>query len=225
MSLQQGTLSITRYRTLGARKNYSLEEVGRKLKGFQAKPLKTQGVLRELVFGWVRPAGIDPDEEVLQDDMHWDISDCQIDSGYLLRFRVERRKVPMQLFQMMVQQELAKHTAKQLGKPLERAEKKQIMDDLKEELLGNCLPAIRHCDLLWREKHGDILVFATGKSDLKIFEDLFRETFAKPLGFSFILELPAILGMSDQELEEKKSDTPSRQKLLEPVVPAEFLST
>ena len=210
---------------MGARKNYSIEEVGRKLKGFQAKPLKMQGVHRELIFGWVRPASTDPEEEVLLDDMHWDISDCMSEVGYLLRFRIERRKVPAQLYQMLLQQQIAKETAAQEGKPLGRADKKQIMDSLKEELIGSCLPSIKHCDALWRERKGDILLFTTGKGDLKIFEDLFRETFAKPLGFTFIPELPPILGMSEHDLEEKKGGNPSRHKLLEPVVPVEFLTT
>ena len=223
LSLQQGTLSITRYRTLEARDHYSLEELGRKLKGFQSKPLKPHGVNRELIYGWVRPSGLDPDEESLGDDRHWDLSDCMTDAGYLLRLRVERRKVPAQLFQMLLQQEIAKQTEEQKGKPLSRADKKQIIDTLREELTAGCLPAIKHCDALWREKHGDILVFSTSKGDLKIFEELFRETFAKPLGFSFILELPPILAMSKHDLEDKKNAQPSRHKLLEPVIPSDFM--
>ena len=172
---------------------------------------------RELLFGWVRPASFTPEEDVLLDDRHWDASDCLTDAGTLLRLRVERRKVPAQLFQMLLQQQIAKQTSQQPDKPLSRAEKKQIIDSLKEELIGSCLPSIKHCDALWRDKRGDILVFSTNKGELKIFEDLFRETFAKPLGFTFILELPPILGMSESELDDKKSVPSSRQKLLEPI--------
>jgi hypothetical protein len=224
LSLHSGSLSLTRYRCLHAQKSYALADLNKKLKVYQVGPVVAQGVHQETIFGWVRPTGMDEQEEIVYDG-HWDMSDCQIEIGYLLRFRVEKRKVPRQLFQLLLKEELDKKVAEQEGKPLSRAQKKQIINNLKEQLTGCCLPAVKHVDAVWRTTRNDILLFSTSTHDRQLFEKLFMETFSKPLDFSIIMELPPILAMSEKEWQGTGAEALQRETGLQNVIPMEFAQT
>lgn len=204
MSIYSGGFSITRYQTLFKRKNISQKELNEKFGAFRSKPIRLTGTIKELQFGWVIPPVYPEAEEITLKD-HWDLSLCQVDDGYLLRFRVEKRRVPTQLMQILFKERVIKEIRRRKGAPISRVKKKELKLALKEELLEQCLPTINEYDVLWNDKKGEILLFSTSKSICEVFEDLFRKTFAGPLGFSVIKVMPPFIGLSNQDWNNLKN--------------------
>ena len=131
---------------------------------------------------------------------HWDMSHCQISEGYIMRIRLERRKVPTSLFQILFKQKLAATTAKS-GKMPSRPERTKIKEELKAKLLERALPALTYVDLFWNETHKEIQVFSGSTKALTVFEELFYKTFATPLKLAVVKVDPPLLGISRSEWE------------------------
>src|SRR5438105_2967969 len=136
MTIQQGSLSLSRYKVLGFRKSLKLADMNKHFLPLRAKPLRLQGVHKPVLVGWVPPVGLGIDVSQTE----WDLSDCRLDEGFLLRLRLERRQVPGPLLQLLVRQELEQVAARR-SKPIKRPERQQIVNDLKTELMSKTLPS------------------------------------------------------------------------------------
>ena len=62
MTIHNGSFSVSRYKVIGDNKKFSYQELNKNIKSFQAQPLRLKNVYKELMFGWVRPTGIDNHE-------------------------------------------------------------------------------------------------------------------------------------------------------------------
>lgn len=217
MGIQSGSLSLCRYRVLGAGKTkFSLKELNALLENFKSSPIKLTGVKKEELSGWVRPIGID---KITDDpEAHWDLSHSQADEGFLLRMRLEKRKVPVQLLQLIYKQKHYEETSKS-AKPISPKGRKELKEAVKLDLTGRALPQIAHVDAYWRDRTGELMLFGTGKKLRETFETLFQQTFAAPLGLTLVRVEPPLLGLNRQQWEDSgvASETLGRLSLATPI--------
>jgi DNA recombination-dependent growth factor C len=213
-------MSFCRYRLLGAGGRHSIGKLSDLLEPHKAAPVKLSGVHKEELCGWVRPPGLDKVE--LPPDAPWDLSHCEVDDGFVLRLRVERRAVPAQLLQLIYRQKFHDAEAK-AGKTPGPKERKELRETVRKDLMARALPQIAHVDAFWRDRRGELTLFTTGKKARTLFETLFGQTFASPLGQTLVRVEPPLMGLSRAEWEDSHvaSETLGRLSLATPVAFAE----
>jgi DNA recombination-dependent growth factor C len=162
------------------------------LSKFQGKKINLSSKRTESI-SWVMPKCSATEE--LDENSTWDMSHCLTDDGFLLRMRIEKKAVPPELLRLMLMNK-TQILAKQRSKPISRAEKKEIKEEVSLELLERALPSILYIDALWEESTGRLLLFSTGKRIKELFEDLFRKTFADSIEADLVRVDPPFLGMS-----------------------------
>lgn len=122
----------------------------------------------EVSIGWVTPA--DPTGD--------NFSPEELDGGIgtWLRFRIDKKSMPMKWLQ--IHRDAAE---KARGKKLSAKERRELKDDLMDQLLPRVLPTITLVDALLFEERKTVLLFATSKSAKEAFGKLFFETFSLQL--------------------------------------------
>lgn len=220
MSIQQGTFSVTRYRIIGRTKNISLGNLNQEFGRLRLKPFRLRPSRRELHFGWDYPSVASGSKAPHEG---WDLSDCRGEDGIWLRVRIEKRKLSSQLLQLVVQGRIDSEQKKRKDKPIGRKHQKAILDEVREELMNQSLPNLSFFDAYWQDQADQIYLFTTSKSSCAIFEDLFRETFGKPLDLSIVKLVPPLLGLTRNEWRDS-SDSAKRIKLLEKALPESLVS-
>ena len=200
MGLATGTVSVTRYKMLGDAKNPSIQQLNDLLDGHRAAPFKLTGVAKTEYYGWVKPL-VSLSHDTDSEDSYWDMSDGRYEDGFFLRLRVEKRRVPSTVLQLVYKQKLA---AEQEGsdKALTKTQKKTLRDKVTRDLLGKCLPQIGYIDGFWRDTTGELLVFTTGKGALKTFTRAFHDTFADELDLHPVPLTPPVLGLLSDDWPE-----------------------
>lgn len=122
----------------------------------------------EVSVGWVTPP--DPTGDSFAPE------DLDGGNGTWLRFRIDKKKLPMKWLQ--IRRDAAE---KARGKKLSARERRELKDDLTETLLPRVLPAITLVDaLLWHDRR-TVMLFASSKNAREVFGKLFFETFGQPL--------------------------------------------
>ena len=119
----------------------------------------------EVSVGWVTPA--DPTGD------HFSPEDLDGGIGIWLRFRIDKKSMPMKWLQ--IHRDAAE---KARGKKLSAKERRELKDDLMDQLLPRVLPTITLVDALLFEERKTVLLFATSKSAKEAFTKLFLETFS-----------------------------------------------
>lgn len=122
----------------------------------------------EVSIGWVTPA--DPTGD------SFDAEDLDGGSGTWLRFRIDKKVLPMRWLQ--IHRDAAE---KARGKKLSARERRELKDDLSDKLLPRVLPTIQLVDALLFHDRRTLLLFATSKGARETFAKLFFESFALPL--------------------------------------------
>ncbi len=195
MGFQNGSFSLTRYRVYGREKRLSVGELNGKFASYQAGPLQLQNSGKELEYAWVLPENPELDDRKATED-NWTLSDCLFEDGILLRIRVEKRTVPTQLLNIVANRRWLETKAEEEDrKAEERVQKKQIVDEVKEELLRMSLPALSHIDAFWKDQDDSIYLFSQGKSARECFEDLFRKSFGHQHNLTLVRILPPVMGL------------------------------
>ena len=213
MGIYQGSLSFTRYRVLGETEKLTIAELSKLIKPFLAAPLRIDGPVKPESIGWVRPLTAS-DEELVGEDSHWDLSDCQVENGYLMRLRYERRRVSPNIMQMLYKQSLRDHLKKS-GKNMPRAERQKLKDDL----MGRTLPQLQFIDLHWQDADRELIIFTTGKAARQRAEQLFHQTFCDKLDLSLVRLDGCLAFLGDESVEEDDLAQRLRQwSAVEPVV-------
>jgi DNA recombination-dependent growth factor C len=214
-------LSLCRYRLLGGtgRRN-SLASLNELFAAYRSGPVKLSGVTREEVVGWVRPLGLDMVGDEVEDV--WDLTHCEIDEGFLLRMRIERRKAPAQLIQMIYKQRFLAHQ-RESGKAPGPKLRKELKEQVKMELTTRALPQLAYVDAFWRDREGELMLFATGKKLRDTFQRLFHETFATALGLTLVSIDPPLMGLARDAWEDSAvaSETLGRLSLATPMAIAD----
>lgn len=166
---------------------------------YKSGPIKLSNVFKEELIGWVRPSGIDSVD--LPPDCSWDMSHCQVDDGFILRMRIEKRKVPAQLLQLIYKQKFYDESAA-TGKPPGPKVRRDMRDQLKLDLTAKSLPVISHIEAYWSERSGDMMLFTTSKKAREHFEQLFQLTFAAQLEQTLIRIDPPLMGLASNVLDD-----------------------
>ncbi|MBM3972989.1 MAG: hypothetical protein FJ301_02670 [Planctomycetes bacterium] len=122
----------------------------------------------EISSGWVT-AG-DPTGD------SFDLEDLDGGAGTWLRFRIDKKKMPLKWLQ--IHRDAAE---KARGKKLSARERRELKDDLMEKLLPRVLPTITLVDALLYHDRKTVQLFATSKTARETFGKLFFETFGTPL--------------------------------------------
>lgn len=119
----------------------------------------------EVSVGWVTPA--DPTGD------NFSPEDLDGGVGTWLRFRIDKKSMPMKWLQ--IHRDAAE---KARGKKLSAKERRELKDDLMDQLLPRVLPTITLVDALLFEERKTVLLFATSKAAKEAFTKLFFETFS-----------------------------------------------
>ncbi len=183
MGIYTGTVAYNRFRVIGPNKKHGIAKLSSLLDPFKSPILRIDGSPKAEIIGWVRPL-TPQDAEVMGEDAHWDISDCQVSSGVMLRLRYERRKISTSLLQMLFKNELAKNH-KATGKPLGRQDRLKLKEEIAATLLRRTLPQIQFVDVLWKDtEHGigtELFIFTSSKGATDRVLQLFNQTFSNEL--------------------------------------------
>jgi hypothetical protein len=122
----------------------------------------------EEAIGWVTPA--DPTGDT------FDAADLDAGTATWLRFRIDRKQLPKKW--LAIHRDAAE---KSRGRRLSARERRELKDDLAEQLLPRVLPNVTLVDaLLFRERR-TVLLCATSKGARENFAKLFFHTFTLPL--------------------------------------------
>jgi DNA recombination-dependent growth factor C len=213
VSLQNGSFSLTRYQVLGRKKRLSVAELNQKLHGFQARPIALQSATREIDYGWVLPDNPEL-EDFPEREGSWDISDCLYEEGVLLRLRIERRAVPGQLLQEIAKQRWSARQPQQESEEPQRVMKKQVLDEVKDELLRMSLPSISYVDVFWKDQEDRIYLFSQSKMAREAFEDLFEKTFGRPHKLGLFRLLPPLLGITAESFQNPAEQSEYLQRIV-----------
>lgn len=122
----------------------------------------------EVSVGWVTPADPTGDSFALED--------LEGGVGTWLRFRLDKKSMPMKWLQ--IHRDAAE---KARGKKLSAKERKELKEDLMDQLLPRVLPTITLVDALLFHERKTVLLFATSKTAKEAFTKLFFETFTVQL--------------------------------------------
>jgi hypothetical protein len=122
----------------------------------------------EMSVGWVTP--VDPTGDTFA------IEDLEGGVATWLRFRIDKKKLPMKWLQIY-----RDATEKQRGKKLSARERRELKDELTERLLPRTLPAVNLVDALLYHDRKMVLLFSTSKAVREAFTKLFFETFTIPI--------------------------------------------
>ncbi len=122
----------------------------------------------EVSVGWITPA--DPTGDSFA------VEDLDGGVGTWLRFRMDKKSMPTKWLQ--IHRDAAE---KARGKRLSAKERKELKEDLMDQLLPRVLPTITLVDALLFHERKTVLLFATGKGAKEAFGKLFFETFSLPL--------------------------------------------
>lgn len=195
MGLQSGSITLTRYKLLGLKKP-SLSQLGQELPRYQAKRVKLGGIRTPEKALWVMPDT--PDMEDIPFDGHWDMSHCQFGDGFLLRMRVEKRKISAELASIIFKEKLqtAEHEKQ---RNLSRREKRELKDEVKIELVEKSLPNISYVDAYWNSEDQSVILFSASKKLQGLFEDLFKKSFSDPLDAMLVRVDPPLLGLTEDD--------------------------
>lgn len=184
MGIYNGTVAYNRFRVISAGKKPSINRLSELLDAFKSPALKIDGTPKSELIGWVRPL-TPQDPDVLGEDAHWDISDCQVTGGIMLRIRYERRKVSAGLLQMLYKQQLTNHL-KSTGKNMGRVDRQKLKEQIGTDLLKRTLPQITFTDLLWKDSESELYIFSGSKAVAERSLQLFHQTFGNELDLTVV---------------------------------------
>lgn len=199
MGILQGSVSLCRYRLVGAtRTRPSLNRLSGLVDPHKAGPVTLSGIRKEERIGWVCPSNGDRTLP-LAPDAPWDMSDCRTENGFLLRWRRETRRVPSSLLSLIYRQRFAAESRG--GKPPGPKARQELREKTREELLAKALPTLAYTDVFWRDD-GEVILFGAGKKTREGFEKLFLATFVTPLGLAMVRVDPPLLGLGEKHWED-----------------------
>ncbi|MCB9877632.1 MAG: recombination-associated protein RdgC [Planctomycetes bacterium] len=140
----------------------------------------------EVSVGWVTPA--DPTGDSFATE------DLDGGAGAWLRFRIDKKSMPMKWLQ--IHRDAAE---KARGKKLSARERRELKDDLMDQLLPRVLPTITLVDALLFHDRRTVLLFATSKTAREAFVKLMFETFTVQLDQGNPLENGLRLDLGEEE--------------------------
>lgn len=207
---------------IGSIKNF--DKMNKRMKHFQGGPIdlsngESDQLKAEEMVSWVLPPGLDVEEERTALGAGWDLRDLVVEGGLLLRMRIERRKVPSELVQQIVRSRL--YQLRQ-DRAVGRQEQKEIREQVKRDLLKQCLPVISYLDGYWKEDRKELVLFSNGKKNCELFCNLFLESFGEKKSHLLPYQIPFI-GF-DAAAIEKKLNSSKELRSYEKLIPSQFIA-
>lgn len=201
MGIYNGAVAFTRYRLLGPSNKVTIAKLSNLLEDFKSPTLKLEGLPKAEAIGWVRPL-TPQDPDVIEEEGHWDISECQIQGGIMLRVRYERRKIQSNLLQMIYKQKLNTHL-KATGKQMGHSDRKKLKLELASDLLRRALPEIQFTDVLWKDAEQDLYIFSASKTVCERVLQLFHQTFCEELDLTPVKLSPTTAWIEGDEPDHR----------------------
>ena len=174
MGITSGSLSISRFKIIGS-DTPGLPSLNASLQKYVGKELKLRPTTKEQEARWVRPAGIIEGADD-RTGSYWDLSDCEIEDGYFLKMRGEKRKVPGELLNSLTEKEVGKIEKRRTSR-LSTNEKRALKEDIKLDLIKQALPTVGYVEVFWKWEIGEIWLLSTAKTTKQLFTTLFEKTF------------------------------------------------
>lgn len=215
MGLYSGAVSLARYRLIGDH-TFGLAKLNKLILPHQLKKVVLSRSKKEERFGWVLPLHC---SDIALENGYWDMTHCQVEGGYILRMRIERRKVSAELLQLLLREKLASYYRKYTKLP-SRPKQREMREETQNELLEQALPTLSHVDAYWQDD-GQILFFNTSRKNKELFEQLFKKTFADALQCQ-LMELHMPLLASSSEAWESTEDILKELDAAWDLVPSDF---
>ena len=161
----------------------------------------------EKAQGWVR-----------FDDAFESVFDAQTllhPSGQLLfRLRIDTLKVPAPTLKAYTDQ-AARAKATATGRErLAKKELDQLKLEIKQQLRVKSLPKLQLVEVAWNVSTGEVRLFATSKAVAGLFVDKFEKTFEVALKVIGLLDVLAVRGMPQEEIDALAMLEPERFHLI-----------
>ena len=140
----------------------------------------------EVSIGWVTPVDATGDSFACED----------LDGGLAtwLRFRIDKKAMPMKWLQIH-----RDTTERARGRKLSAKERRELKDDLMDQLLPRVLPTVTLVDALLFHDRKTVLLFATSNAAREAFGKLFFETFTLQLVPADPLQNALRAGLGDEQ--------------------------
>ncbi len=194
----KNSLSITRYKVFGPPLNsLSTGDFDKCLQKYMAPPFVLKPESREEIsYGWQHP---ESEEEISAESIGkpsvWDTSLCQIPGAFRMKIRVEFKKIPASLLNLVYKNKIKELSLEtdSAGAPKSKfvkLNKKEIREEIKQELFSRALPELKFIEVVWYHNRDEIVIDTTAKKYCEIFENLFFHTFHKGLKLEIIKIIP-----------------------------------
>lgn len=151
----------------------------------------------ETSVGWVTPS--DPTGE------SFDTAAMELDGSIWLRFRTDKKKLPA--IWVQIHRAAAEQSA---GRKLSPKERKDLKEDLQQQLLPRILPSVSLTDALYRPREKQVLLFGTSVGLKDTFRKLFAESFGCELLLADAYERASRSGLSGELIGRLASIEPVR---------------
>jgi hypothetical protein len=125
----------------------------------------------ELAVGWVEMADYDSSAFATRES-------CWIDTYLCFSFRQDRRRLPAALLKRQIARQSADFLAQNPTlKFVPKAEKEQIRERARGQLLARTLPTPSCCDVVWNTETGLVRFCSLGQNAIDAFQGLFHQSF------------------------------------------------
>lgn len=167
MGISRGGVTLTRYKVSGEAPKDFWDFVDRRIHANAFLPID-EGT-EEQAVGWCS----------IHDylDTNFAYASYSLDPYLVLGLRLDRRRVPASLIKRQHRQEVQKALALREGRGLSRADREDLKEKVRLDLLRRTVPATVVLEVIWNTSNGELWVATASRGMLDIFEDLFRRTF------------------------------------------------
>lgn len=167
MGISRGGVTLTRYKVSGETPRDFWDFVDRRIRAnlFVSIDEGTE----EQAVGWCS----------IHDylDTKFAFASYALDPYVVLGMRLDRRRVPAGQIKRQHRQEVAKALALREGRGLSLADRGDLKEKVRLDLLRRAVPQTQVLEVVWNTSNGELWVATASRGLLDIFEDLFRRTF------------------------------------------------
>lgn len=196
LGLFSGSVAVTYYHVAAAKKiERRLSVLAECMAAFRGEEILIQGAVRERDVAWVRPPVVASRDELVAEDGDWDLGECQVQGGLVLRMRVDRRLVPRNLSDRVFRQRFVDRLERAKGRALSRTERRELRAEVTHDLLAKALPTLSYVDAFWSAEGSRLLLFSSSQGMRDCFQELFNKTFGQKLDMTLVRILPPFIGL------------------------------
>jgi DNA recombination-dependent growth factor C len=166
MGIIKGSVTLTRYQVKGEPPAEFKDFLDRRIRRFAFQEIEDSA--EELSAGWVSP------HDYL--DAGFAYAPYSLDPYVVLGLRIDQRKVGGALLKKYHRLEMKRAYAERQAK-LSRAEREELKEKVRLQLLTRMPPASKVAELVWNTASGEAWLGSSARQAREIAEDLFRRSF------------------------------------------------